>query len=278
VLPLSITRVSLDFPQTGYTYTGVDALRRPGSAQWSSEERIGTSRFILSRNADLSGTPVLELNNPGRSIALPQLSEGTYYWTIQATTPEGIDISATPQTFRVLPISATLISLDSPAAGHSYSGLDALRRPGTIRWSSTETIGDSHFILSRNANLSGEPVLELSNPGKTITLPQLGEGTYYWTIQATTPEGIDISATSPRSFRVLPVSVSQVSLDSPATGHSYSGLDALRRPGTIRWSSTETIGDSRFILSRNANLSGEPVLELSNPGKTITLPQLGEGT
>ncbi|MDR1399604.1 MAG: hypothetical protein LBJ41_06770, partial [Treponema sp.] len=226
VLPLSITHVSLDFPQTGYTYTGVDALRRPGTAQWSSEERVGASRFILSRSADLSGTPVLELNNPGRSITLPQLSEGTYYWTIQATTPEGIDISANPQTFRVLPVAATPVTLDTPVTGYTYTGMDALRRPGTIRWSSTETIGDSRFILSRNANLSGEPVLELSNPGKAITLPQLSEGTYYWTIQATTPEGIDISASS-RSFRVLPLSVSQVSLDSPATGHSYTGLEAL---------------------------------------------------
>ncbi|MDR2418830.1 MAG: hypothetical protein LBD79_07225 [Treponema sp.] len=279
VLPLSITRVSLDFPQTGYTYTGVDALRRPGTAQWSSEERVGTSRFILSRNADLSGTPILELNNPGRSITLPALTEGTYYWTIQATTPEGIDISATsPQTFRILPISATPVTLDSPVTGYSYTGLDALRRPGAIRWSSIETIGDSRFILSRNADLSGEPVLELSNPGKTITLPTLTEGTYYWTIQATTPEGIDISATSPRSFRVLPVSVSQVSLDLPAAGHSYTGQDALRRPGTIRWSSTETIGDSYFILSRNPDLSGEPVYGLSNPGRTISLPILTEGT
>ncbi|MDR1325897.1 MAG: hypothetical protein LBK00_07680 [Treponema sp.] len=278
VLPLSITHVSLDFPQTGYTYTGVDALRRPGTAQWSSEERIGASRFILSRNPELSGTPVLELSNPGRSISLPQLSEGTYYWTIQATTPEGIDISAiSPQTFRVLPISATPITLDTPVTGYSYTGVDALRRPGTLRWSSTETIGDSHFILSRNPEFSGDPVLELSNPGKTITLPQLSEGTYYWTIQATTPEGIDISA-SPRSFRVLPVSVSQVSLDSPAAGHSYTGLDALRRPGTLRWSSTEMVGDSRFILSRNPEFSGDPVLELGNPGRTISLPILTEGT
>jgi hypothetical protein len=269
-------RVSLDSPAAGHSYTGLDALRRPGTLRWSSTEIIGNSRFILSSNPDLSGEPVYEQTNPSRTILLPILTEGTYYWTVQAETLEGIDISAAPRSFRVLAIEAPRVSLDSPAAGHSYTGLDALRRPGTLRWSSTESVGNSRFILSRNAEFS-ESVYELVNPNRTITLPALTEGVYYWTIQAETPEGIDISA-APRSFRVLPSEVARVRLETPIETPRFTVPEIARRLATLRWSSTELVRNSHFILSRNANpLNGAPLMNIANPETTLILPRLDPG-
>ncbi|MDR3303648.1 MAG: FecR family protein [Treponema sp.] len=279
VLPVTISRVSLDFPQTGYTFTGIDALRHPGMALWSSEERVGTSRFILSRTADLSGTPVLELVNPSRTITLPQLTEGTYYWTIRAESPDSVDISAaTPMSVRVLPVEAPRVTLDAPVTGYRIAGLQALRQSETVRWSSSGVVGASTFVISQNADLSGAPVFEVANPGRTITLPRLTEGTYYWTIRAESPEGIDISAAAPRSFQVLPVDASRVTLDAPTDGYRIAGVQALRQTETVRWSVHGSVLNSRFILSRAADLSGTPVLEITDPGRTITLPRLTEGT
>ncbi|MDR3334269.1 MAG: FecR family protein [Treponema sp.] len=282
VLPVVVPLVSLDFPQTGHSFTGLNALRYPGSIRWNSAETVGSSRFILSQNPDpLQGEAVLDMRDPGRSITLPALSPGTYYWTIQAETPDGLDISAArPASFRVLPLSVSPVSLDSPASGYRFTGLDALRQPGTVRWSSTETVGSSRFILSRNANpLQGEAVLEVRDPGRSILLPKLTEGTYYWTIQAETPDGLDISAAQPATFQVLPARASPVNLESPAAGHRFTGLEMVRRTATLRWSSTETVGKSRFILSRNANpLQGETIMDVPDPGRSVLLPKLTEGT
>jgi hypothetical protein len=271
-------QILLEYPPANYAFTGIEALRQPNMLRWSSPETLQNSRLIVSRNQNLSGERTLDIASPSKTVSLPILTEGTYYWTVQGTTAEGVDISAQPQTFRVLGLDMPRISLDFPQTGYTYTGIDAFRRPGSLQWSSEERIGTSRFILSRNADLSGTPVLELNNPGRSIALPQLTEGTYYWTVQAATPEGIDISAANPRSFRVLPMSVTPVALEAPIAGHSYTGLEAMRRPGAVRWNSSELLGTSRFILSRNADLSGEPVYELVNPNRTFTLPQLSEGT
>ncbi|MDR3171958.1 MAG: hypothetical protein LBU17_10085 [Treponema sp.] len=282
VLPVETSPVSLDFPEAGHPFTGLGMVRRTATLRWSSIETVGKSRLIIAQNADpLQGEAALDMTNPSTTITLPPLAPGTYYWTIQAETPDGLDISAAqPGSFRVLPLEVPAVSLDFPASGYRFPGLEALRRPGTVRWNSTERVGTSRFILSRNPDpMQGTPVLELRDPGRSITLPQLAEGTYYWTIQAETPDGLDISAAQASSFQVLPVSVPPVRLDSPSAGYAFTGLDALRWPGTIRWSSTETVGSSRFILSRNPDpLQGEAILEVANPGKSITLPQLAEGT
>jgi hypothetical protein len=280
VLPLEVPPVTLDFPPAGYTVTGLEALRRPGTVRWSSIEAVGTSRFILSQNPNpLQGDVILELTNPGRTIPLPRLSAGTYYWTIQAETSDGLNISAVqPASFQVLPPEVSRIILDYPEAGHPFTVLEVLRQTARIRWSSVETVGKSRLILSRDPDpLQGTAVLEVTNPGRSVNLTPLAPGTYYWTIQAETPEGLDISAVRPTSFQILPVS--PVTLDYPETGYPFTGLEALRRPGTIRWSTTEAVGRSRFILSRNPDpLQGTPVQEILDPGRSIVLPPLTPGT
>jgi hypothetical protein len=99
-----IKPVSLDYPPPDRTYSGLDASRRPDLLRWSSEESPRESRFILARNAALTDT-VIVLTNPPRSIRLPRLPAGNYFWTVQAESAGGFDISApAPAGFRVLPI------------------------------------------------------------------------------------------------------------------------------------------------------------------------------
>ncbi|GHT67519.1 hypothetical protein FACS1894110_13160 [Spirochaetia bacterium] len=276
VLPLQIARVQ---PEQGAAeIPGLDALRRPGTVKWSSNEPVGTSRFILSQNPNpLAGTPLMDIPNPGKTINLIGLREGTYYWTIQAQTADGIDISpAAPATFRVLPVQLAPIQLNQGPS--EISGLDALRRPGTVSWSTDERVGTSRFVLSQNPNpLLGEPLMDIKNPGKTVNLISLPVGTYYWTVQGETTDGIDISAWTPATFRVTPFELGPIRLEQGAA--EIAGLEAFRRPGTVKWSTDEKVGNSRFVLSKNPDpLTGTPLMDIKNPDKTVRLISLGEGT
>jgi hypothetical protein len=47
--------------------------------------------------------------------------------------------------------------------------------------------------------------MSIPNPSRSIPLAKLGAGTYYWIIQAETPDGLNISASAPASFQVLPI-------------------------------------------------------------------------
>ncbi|MDR0637861.1 MAG: hypothetical protein LBG27_02990 [Spirochaetaceae bacterium] len=79
--------------------------RRAGLVQWTSAETPARSRFVLSRTPNpLTGTPILDIQNPPRMINLPALEPGDYYWTVTGTTPEGYHIGArSPSMFRILP-------------------------------------------------------------------------------------------------------------------------------------------------------------------------------
>jgi hypothetical protein len=240
--------VSLDYPPAGTELPGREAMRQGGTVRWSSIDMPVQTRFILSRNRNLSGPRVMDLNGPANTITLPPLTPGDYYWTIQAKNAGGTNISAErPSWFRVLPPIVEAVILESPPNGTEVPGLDALRRPGTVRWSSVESPRKVRFILSRNADLS-RPVLETANPAFSVTLPRLGEGDYYWTIRAETEEGIDISA-RPFLYRVLPLPL----LAEPANrrpGNDYVfDAEQLRANPSIVFNWDRVAGANSYILT-----------------------------
>ncbi|WP_010260512.1 FecR domain-containing protein, partial [Treponema primitia] len=199
--------VALEYPATGAVLNGLSAYRQGETIRWSTPETLGSSRFILSQNPNpLAGRPVIDITNPDPSIPLARLREGTYFWTILGETPEGYDVSApSPASFRVLPIEITPVSLNLPGNEAEFEGLAAMRRPGKLRWSSEEFPQTSRFVLSRNPDPLKDPLMDIRSPGAEISLVRLEAGEYYWTIRAETADGLDISAPSPASFRVLPI-------------------------------------------------------------------------
>jgi hypothetical protein len=103
----------------------------------------------------------------------------------------------------------------------------------------------------------------LEIPAGTIT-----SGPYYWTIQAFADEQAASSrlrglvGESQFSIRKL----QPVNLDSPEVNAEITGALVLR------WSTPETLGRSRLVISQNPNpLSGRPVQEFTNPDRAITL-------
>jgi hypothetical protein len=228
----NVMSVNLVSPANGSTIAGVDAVRSGVRANWTTPEPLQSSRFILSANPDpLQGVPIMDVRNPVAPLALPRLSEGTYYWTVLAETDDNYTASArSPARFQVSAATVQSVALVSPANGAEISALET-GEGSVIRWTSAETPARSRFVLSRNPNpLSGTPVLDIQNPSQTIILPSLEPGVYYWTVTGATAEGFALNARTPSMFRILPVP------PLPVVNCIFPAAGATLRPEELRTS------------------------------------------
>jgi hypothetical protein len=129
-------------------------IRAPGLVRWTSTATPARSRFVLSRGPNpLTGTPILDIQNPPPMITLPELSPGDYYWTVTGTTANGADIGArSPSMFRVLP------SPPLPAVRRLVPANGETLRPETLResrrvvftWEAVEGANEYVFTLWRD--------------------------------------------------------------------------------------------------------------------------------
>jgi len=141
------------------------------------------------------------------------------------------------------------LTLESPSHETALPGLTALRQQTVFSWSSEDAVAKSRFVLSRNANpLSGKPEIEILDPNRTIRVDRLKEGVWYWTVEAKTPEGADISAQNPRQLRVLPIPLLSAPADRlPAEGHII-GIEELRKITiNFRWAAVP--GANAYIVT-----------------------------
>jgi hypothetical protein len=154
--------------------------------------------------------PVYEnsmVEGTGQTFSIAGLSEGNYRWTVRGLARENARSARRTGVQSEGIFSARLlqpVSLDYPGNTVGFDGLRAYYEPETLRWSAAEQVGTSRFILSPRSDFTGQPIVLINNPSQRIALPRLGAGNYYWTIQAETPDGYDISAREPSRFRVLP--------------------------------------------------------------------------
>jgi hypothetical protein len=178
-----------------------------------------------------------------QSLSMDGRPGGKYYWTVRGFAREssqtirrtGLLSEGVFSARRLYPVS-----LDDPSDGAALEGLRAYRNPETVRWSSADPVGTSRFILSARRDLDGQPVAVIDNPSPSIALPRLQAGDYYWTVQAETTDGFDISAPAPRRFRVLPIPL----LPRPA--------NRLPRDGKV-------IGGAELKTNRRIVFSWDPV-------------------
>jgi hypothetical protein len=238
--------------------------------RWRAVPGAAAYAFALYRGAPGSGgAPVYE--NPGAaenalSLSQAALEPGDYYWTVRALAPGGGVLRDSPAAASPFQLALpALITLESPA---SFTGLEAQRQPGTVRWRSSEPVGSSRFILSPNPDLSN-PVSSVDDPPGTITLPRLTGGTWYWTIRAETPEGINITPSRPASFQVTAIPP----LARPQAVHPERNavIDPAyvrqNRSITFSWSPVAGANAYRFRLLRTG--SSAPIVDTSPlPGTT----------
>jgi hypothetical protein len=166
-------------------------LRQQTVFTWDTNREATGTRFVLSRNQNpLTGTPVRTINNPGRTIRLDRLEEGTYYWTVEVRSPEGLISAATPRQLRVLAIP--LLSAPGnlrPATGYTI-GIEYLRTQSdiTFSWAAVPDANAYIFTLyqqtasGRQAIISRPPENRTSWTLEDIRI--LEPGTFIWQVEA----------------------------------------------------------------------------------------------
>jgi len=162
------------------------------------------------------------------------------------------------------------LRLVSPENNVVISGLAAIRQPTVFRWATDEEVEFSRFVLSRRSNpLSGRPEIDIQNPGRIVSVPDLPEGVWYWTVEARSKDGRTIAATSPRQIRVQPIPLlSTPGNRLPASGFVLGPEELSKRDGIVfSWAKVE--GANSYIVSifkdgfprRQQILQTDPIME-----------------
>lgn len=205
--------VNLVSPTDNAEIDGVDAILNPPSVEWSSQDPVVASHFILSRSKDTlpkyyagnktGNSIVVSTGNPGRIVQLPVLSPGTYWWTVVALTDDAIDISApAPRSFRILPlpklpapdisrpVDGTVFDPDSMMMALASGGDSALASLFTFSWFPVKNAEEYElkiYTASKDGNsLILTETLE-GNANTTFSLEDqsvLDEGDFIWTVEA----------------------------------------------------------------------------------------------
>ncbi len=205
----TIDPIRLQVSSRGLTVSGVEALMDTPSVQWSSTEPIVSSEFILSRSErglssvarragelPLNSQIKLRVRNPSRTIELPPLEEGVWYWTIVGTTTGGYDITASyPSRITVGPINnLPAPTAISPIYGNVFD-VDYLSKNQYIdfAWEEVAHAELYHFTLY---NQDKEIILERTLKSTNFhfeNLEILDRGSFYWAVEATRPlrDGIE---------------------------------------------------------------------------------------
>jgi hypothetical protein len=193
--------------------------------QWKGAEEAVSYVIDISDAPDFS--PVrFRVDSSTAFLRQSGLDEGLWYWRVRPVFPpvyEGAVSFSRPSSFRIeksdtpisleqlfdsppeevpsddAPISAEAVvpqvNLLSPADGEGIAGLTALRNQTTFQWNTETDITSSRFIISSNPNpLQGRPAVVRSNPERTIRVDRLGAGTWYWTVEIQTADGLTLSA------------------------------------------------------------------------------------
>jgi hypothetical protein len=236
------------------------------------------NRFQIAESRDFSRPIIDEVTNASR-YQISALPIGYYYWRI-ITENDTEPLSSEPKSLSVvgpLPAPKTM----SPLAGQSL-----VFKPDTnvnFTWEAVDEADYYEFKLYRGnqqifENLSNEMT------SQSYAMNDLRQGEYRWTVQAFVAAANTSAVQRSGLISSNTVSVRElqhVRLEYPLQGHRYSGLTALYNPDSVRWSSAESISNSRFILSTNPNPLANPrsiIMDTQNPSTTIKLPPLREGT
>jgi len=188
--PLPPKRITLKSPANETTLPGLTALRQQTIFYWSSNEAVEKSRFVLSRNSNpLAGRPEMEILDPNRTIRIDRLEEGVWYWTVEAYTPEGVNISAqTPMRLRVLPIPILPLPAERFPAEGQIIGIEELKQVNiNFKWSAVQGANAYIFTLYQDVDGKRRQITQIGPENRTswtTEIKTLGRGNFIWRIEA----------------------------------------------------------------------------------------------
>ena len=261
----------LVFPPDGYI---ADASMLPDIRfTWKTNLPFQT-RFQVSERADFSSVIFNEAAN-GETFQGRALSEGVWYWRIQAGGSGGVVFETPARSFIAAPPIATPLLLEPDGRVVVEEG-----RPVVFSWTAPEGAEYYQFTLYHGEDRN--PVYQnnlIEGTRHSLSMDDYPEGNYRWTVQGLAAE----SSRNTRRTGLLSEGrftarkLHPVSLEYPGDNTGFEGLRAYREPETARWSSVDEVGTSRFILSSRQDLSGPLIAVINNPPAQIRLPRLRAG-
>lgn len=184
-------RLTLSSPNDGLRIEGLTAMRQQTVFRWDCEVAVTRSRFVLSQNPNpLQGRAAVEINNPDRSVRVDRLGEGTWYWTVEAQTANGVTVRAQPRRLQVLPIPLLAAPQNlRPAANYRFriEEIKSLERI-TFNWAAVQGANAYLFTLySQTPNglrqiVNADPQTQTSYSLEDFRL--LDRGTFVWRVEA----------------------------------------------------------------------------------------------
>ncbi len=238
----------------------------------------GADYYNLKFYSDVEGGKVLFEHNfiTGTSIDidLENAGERRYRWTLQAFREE------TPMASRATGYVGSYsfdlrklrpVELMQPEDKAFIGGEDAVKKPGSIRWSSVDVPAESRFVLYKDSVDEKNIILSVDKPKNDFKLPKLYEGTYYWTVSARTGDDLDISAVAPHSFSVGAIpSLPAVQNAKPVNGMVVN-KDYLIKSRTIVFSWDAVKGATQYVFRLVRAGESKPVIEKTLNANTRTL-------
>jgi len=270
--------------------------------QWT--EINDASNYII----EISSTPDFIGPKISREIAAPFyvdsiLGQGTWYWRVQplfSDSFEGVTHFSPASSFIIeqntnvnMPAVALAepekpavpleLNLLSPANGTKLPGLKALREQTVFTWDADGEVKSSRFVLSRNSNpLLGTPVVEIIDPKQTISLDRIGEGVWYWTIEAQALNGL-VNAAQPRELQVQPVPMLAMPGNRRPQNKHVFDIEQIKTQRNIvfRWSQVQGANAYIFTLFEQAATGPRQINRTTVTSTSWTLENinvLGRGT
>ena len=290
------------FPPDSYV---LEANRTPDIIFSWRNPLLYRARFQIAERSDFAGTLIVDEWVSGSSIRGIHLDPGAYYWRVTGTGPAGSGESRPVRL--VVERSLAMPKLGVPLEDAVLRMAD--NRTVTFSWQK-ENYADYYsyrlFLAGRTSPLTEISFLE--NTSLQVSFDPNTSGDFYWTVQgftsATESRSVRGGLMAQNTFSVVPRTVivssgivwsiprieniefkqgevqAPITLVSPVTGTTISGITALRSPPIARWNINEPIQNAQLIISSTTNPSADPraiVLD-AGAGTTARFPQLPEGT
>ncbi|WP_148257709.1 hypothetical protein [Leadbettera azotonutricia] len=185
--------ITLVSPASGVNIPGINALRSPQEARWTSTDPLMNVQLIVSRNPDPISDPraiILDAGRSARAMPFPSLTDGIWYWTVRADTSDGRGVGpGSSSWFTVLPIPPLPSPEQTMPANDAVISLAQMTRDRNITFSWNEVEGANAYIFTLFGD-GEQPRVLLTNPPDPqpsfilYDLNILDQDNYLWQVEA----------------------------------------------------------------------------------------------
>lgn len=229
------------------------------------------------------------------------MGEGTWYWRVMPVFPSVFEGSSSFSPAAFFNIERAVIEEDAgfeewlimetppemipklflaaPEHGVVIEGLAALRQQTVFRWDCEAEVTRSRFVLSKNSDpFYGQPAIEIQNPDRTVRVDRLGEGIWYWNVEAQTVEGYTVRAREPRQFQVTPIPLLPAPQNmQPARDYRFGIVELQsQRRIVFNWQTVQGANAYIFALYQQTAVVRRLIIRTEpQTGASYTLDNLG---